>query len=54
MKTFLKILLWLFLILCLVTPISILLSNCCDYPKSAILSSVWGLACGFIATKLVL
>lgn len=49
-----KILLWLFVLLCLITPFSFLVSNYFEMPISAILSSIWGLVSGFIATKLVL
>lgn len=54
MKVFLKILLWLFLALCLITPISCLVSHCFEQPISAILSALWGFPCGVISTKLVL
>ena len=54
MKVFLKMLLWLFIVICLVTPISVLVSKCFQLPISTILSAIWGLPCGFIAIKLVL
>ena len=54
MTTFLKFLLWLFLVVCMVTPVSIALSFSIGTPVSTILSAVWGFACGFVATKLVL
>ena len=53
MKTFFKFLWWFFFILCLVTPLSFLLSHCFAQPLSAILSAVWGVPCGYIAMKLV-
>ena len=49
-----KILLWLFIVLCLITPISFLVSSYFEMPISGILSAIWGLVSGFIATKLVL
>ena len=54
MKIFLKWLQWLLLILCLVTPCSVVITYCLEYPISTILCAVWGLGCGFIAARLVL
>ena len=49
-----KILLWIFVMLCLTVPVSFLISAQFEMPIGAILSAIWGLASGFIATKVVL
>ena len=54
MKVFLKMLIWLFIVICLVIPVSISLTFSIGGKVATILSGVWGLGCGFIATKLVL
>ena len=54
MKIFLKLLMWFLLVLCLTIPVSISLSFSIGGKVATLLSAVWGLGCGFIATKLVL
>ena len=54
MKVYLKMLMWILCVVCLVTPVSILLTFSIGGKLATILSAVWGLGCGYIATKLVL
>ena len=54
MKIFIKLLVWIFFIVCMVSPVSIALTFSVGGKIATILSGVWGLSCGFIVTKLVL
>ena len=51
MKIFIKILKWLFLVMSMTVPVSVCLTASIGGPVATILSAVWGLPCGFIATK---
>ena len=53
MRNLLKALVWLILILCLDIPVCSIVSYCFEMPLSTILSAVWGLGCGILATKIV-
>ena len=53
MKVFLKMLSWILFVICMVSPISIALTISIGGKLATILSGVWGLPCGFIATKLI-
>lgn len=54
MKVLFKLLLFIFLVFCMVSPVSIALTFSIGGKVATILSGVWGLSCGFIARKLVL
>ena len=53
MRIFLKVLAWLFLIMSLDMPVCLIVSHCFEMPLSTVLSAVWGLGCGILATKIV-
>lgn len=53
MKTFIKILEWLLLDICMVAPVCIAITFSIGGVVATALCAVWGFPCGYIATKLI-